>query len=388
MQARIQNSLGDLIKLESIWEEGVYVYIKFITPQLTMPLLQIVQSRLELLGYQSQVETINKETEDEVTIKLIPSESGELKPKTSWRSHPLFHLMLFLITFAVVFATGATTNVNQLLTGEWHWQIGFAFSFSLMAILTAHEFGHYFAARYHGLSVTLPYYLPGIVVPPIADFGGTTFMPGTFGAFIRVRSAIQNKKQLMDVGAAGPIAGFIVCLIILIYGFITIPERSYAYNFYNPEEIYGTRTIMFGRSILFNFLGTTFAGERMPEMYDIIHYPYLFAGWFGLLITSLNLLPVGQLDGGHIIYALFGKKQKWFAYVTLVGILTLGIFYGATNWFVWALLIFLVIKIKHPPVIDEETPLDMNRKLIGIVSIIILILSFMPTPIYDQVIMK
>lgn len=390
MQARIQHILGDLIRLDSICEENGILRVKFFTPQLTMPLLHVIQSRLSELGYRSEVESIDKNTEDEVTLKLsLISDRSANEPKQTWRAHPAFHLALFLVTFSVVFLTGATWNVNQPLIGIWYWEIGLKFSFSLMGILTAHEFGHYFAARYHGLHVSLPYYLPSIVIPPYGDFGGTTFMPGTFGAFIRVKSPIRTKRELMDVGAAGPIAGFIVCLVILIYGFWTIPEKTYAYQFYDPETLYnGQTTLTFGKSVLFDFLGWALAGDRMPEMYDIIHYPFIFAGWFGLLITALNLLPVGQLDGGHIIYAMIGKNQKWFAYAAVGGILFLGVIYGATNWFIWAILIFLVIKIKHPPVVNEEEPLDRNRIVIGFISMLILILSFMPTPVFEMIITK
>jgi len=236
--------------------------------------------------------------------------------------------------------------------------------------------------------VTLPYFLPGILIPPFLGFGGTTVLPGTFGAFIKIKSPIRNKTQLMDVGAAGPIAGFVVCVIVLIYGFVMIPEKTYAYQFYKLEDLYnGTPTLTFGGSLLFNFLGEL-AGKNMPAMYDIIHYPYIFAGWFGLLVTAINLMPVGQLDGGHITYALFGRSQKYLGYAAFVAIMFLGFIMEVKSWLMWAILILILIKIKHPPIMNEEEPLDWRRRAIGFASLAIFLVTFMPAPVYEVILTR
>ncbi len=291
-----------------------------------------------------------------------------------------FHCLLFVLTFGIVFATGATTLLNQALNGEWHWNAGFQYAFSLMGILTAHELGHYFAARYHGLDVTLPYFLPGFVIPPIGN-PGTTFMPGTFGAFIRIKTPIRTRTQLMDVGAAGPIAGFVFCLIVLIYGFSNLPPKEYAYQFYEPL-VEGQQVLTFGSSWLFKLLADALGGDRMPALYDIVHYPYLFAGWFGLVLTAINLLPIGQFDGGHVLYAMLGKRQKYFGYTAFAGILLLAFFYNIISWVIWAILVLVVIKIKHPPVVEDDEAISPARKWVGVACVVIFILCFMPAPIY------
>jgi len=404
----ISEHLRDLVQIERISTRDNITMVTVRTPCLNRNLLTLIKSRLLPYNLQSDIMSfstvaLNGQTEDVADImvysvhhedsdklSLVPAMYLSDKPdkEKRWYSGPWMNLMLFIITSIIVFITGSATIVNRSLTDEWIWTIGFQFSIALMAILTAHEFGHYFAARYHGLKVTLPYFLPGILIPPgiMAGFGGTTVMPGTFGAFIRIQSPIQNRKQLLDVGASGPIAGFIVCLIVLIYGFITIPEKEWAYQFYDVSKLQeGDSVLQFGDSILFSLFGSWLAGDRMPAMYDIVHYPLIFAGWFGILVTALNLLPLGQLDGGHVWYALFGKKQKYAGYATFGVIVIMALWLDITSWFLWAILILVLIRIKHPPILDEDTPLDTRRKLIGMVAIIIFILTFMPAPIYEKV---
>lgn len=404
MDEQLRAALGDLIAIEEIVFEWDTAYVALRTPQIKTDLMAQIEARLAPLGLKSSIASINRiprGMEDTIVLRIEPvtaawnpirrytmTQEVETPGRWAWLSNPWVNGILFVITFAVVFMTGAATIINRSLSDDWDWVMGFQFSFSLLGILTAHEFGHYFAARYHKLNVTLPYYLPGILIPPIPWLGflGTTIMPGTFGAFIRIKSPIINKRQLMDVGAAGPIAGFVVCLFVLIYGFATIPDKIWAYQFYNVEEIFSGQPVMyFGDSLLFRWLGHGFAGDRMPAMYDIVHYPFIFAGWFGLLVTALNMLPIGQLDGGHILYALIGSKQRFVAYGAFAVIITIGLFYGAGSWFIWALLILFLIRFKHPRVMDEDEPLDNKRIAIGIVSFLIFFVSFIPLPVYEKI---
>lgn len=400
----IKSILSDYGNIAAYTVRQGLIYVTLDVRRLTREIQHEMQSRLNGYGFQVTLVHLSSNTSsgilnDRIDL-VINSFGGEsqnqyIEPelfksdvrKRKWTGHPVFHIALFLITFTIVFITGAATIINREITGLWDWWIGFQYAFALMAILTAHEFGHYFAARYHGLKVTLPYFLPGILIPPwiIPGFGGTTIMPGTFGAFIRIKSPIETRKQLMDVGAAGPIAGFVVCLIVLILGFVFIPPNDYAYQFYDVMSLYdGQPVTHFGSSLLFSTLGALLAPDKLPAMYDIVHYPLLFAGWFGLLVTALNLLPIGQLDGGHVLYSLLGRKQKYVAVTAFAFILFIAFFYDIKSWFIWAILIIFIIRIKHPPVVDEDTPLDRKRILVGIIAIIIFILCFIPAPIYDK----
>jgi len=210
--------------------------------------------------------------------------------------------------------------------GAWVWLFntgflmdGLRYAVPLLGFLTVHEFGHYFTARYHRIDTSLPYYIP-------FPFNGI----GNFGAVIRIREAIPSTRKLFDVGVAGPLAGFVVALGALLYGFATLPGPEYlldqpghealkqyiqqngTFPSTHPEPEPGTLIIVVGQTPLYWMLSQLFA--HVPPMYEMYHYPVLFAGWLGLFFTALNLLPVGQLDGGHVLYALFGRTwHRWLA---------------------------------------------------------------------------
>jgi membrane-associated protease RseP (regulator of RpoE activity) len=218
------------------------------------------------------------------------------------------------------------------------------------------------------------------------------------GAVIRTKSVVPDRKAMFDIGAAGPIAGFIACLIVLIYGFLNVPGTDYILKIH-PDyftESYGKDALglTFGDTLLFSFLKLIFVtdGRFFPPMSEIYHYPFLCVGWFGLFITAMNMIPVGQLDGGHISYTMFGRKNHLkiavisFIILFAVGLLgfidsymELGYGFGWSGWLFWAVILYFVIKLHHPPVYDESG-LDPKRKLIGFITFIILGLSFSPTP--------
>lgn len=228
------------------------------------------------------------------------------------------HLLLFALTFATTVYMGAETVQRWLHYAEAGFMAfvadGLRFSVSLLLFLTVHEFGHYFAARRHGIATSLPYYIP---IP---------FGVGTLGAVIRIREPIPTTRKLFDIGAAGPLAGFVVALGVLLYAFATLPPPTYlldlpgheaikAYVLANgrypetllPEAGGGMDAVLVvGQTPLYWLLSQLF--DNVPPMYEMYHYPVLFAGWLGLFFTALNLLPVGQLDGGHILYALVGPR--------------------------------------------------------------------------------
>ena len=232
---------------------------------------------------------------------------------------------------------------------------GLAFSITLMTILLAHELGHYFACRYYGIDASLPYFLP--FPSPI----------GTLGAFIRIRSPIYTRQALFDVGIAGPLAGFVVLVPALIIGIASskvvpgIAERG--------DLTFGVPAIQRALEWLL------FPGVRSA---DILLHPVARAAWVGILATALNLLPIGQLDGGHILYAFTGRRHKLLSRIFVLALVPLGIFYSH-SWLVWAALLFF-FGLRHP-VIYDATKLDRNRTALGLAALVIFLLTFTLAPL-------
>ncbi|MEK7747980.1 MAG: site-2 protease family protein [Nitrospirota bacterium] len=237
---------------------------------------------------------------------------------------------------------------------------GVPFSFTLMLILFVHEMGHYLTSQVYGVKTSFPYFIPG----PWPPYG----IVGTFGAFIQMREPVMQKKALLDIGAAGPFAGFGIAIVAICFGL-------YSSEIIRVEDASG---IKLGDPLIFTLLAHLMA--KAPEAgFDLILSPVAFAGWIGLFVTSLNLLPIGQLDGGHIAYALLGKKQKFLSMIMVVLLVILGTF-GWSGWYVWAAM-GLLFGMGHPPTFDEDVPLDFKHRLLGIASLLLLIITFIPVPI-------
>lgn len=323
----------------------------------------------------------------EPTYTINPQPEGK-KPKNKY----FIHLVLFLITFITTLIAGMEWTTGSL--GPYDFNTlgkGLPYALSMLFILATHEFGHYFASRFHGVDATLPYFIP---FPPIPGF----FHFGTMGAVIKTRSRIPDNKAMFDIGVAGPISGFIACLIILIYGFTHLPGIEYLQeihpDYLSPEYGKGAMGLEFGDTLLFMALRELFTqpGQFVPPMSEIYHYPFLCVGWFGLFITAMNMIPVGQLDGGHIVYSMFGsRKHEIVASISMVVLIFLGVAgvveyileigftVGWTGWLFWAIVLYFVIKVKHPPVFIQRK-LGKVRMTLGYIALIILILSFSPTP--------
>lgn len=306
--------------------------------------------------------------------------------------HPLFHLLLFLVTFVTTVIAGTEWVTGSM--GPFDFEslmIGLPYSLSALFILATHEFGHYFAAKYHKVKATLPYFIP---IPPIAGF----FNFGTMGAVIKTKSEIPTNKAMFDIGVSGPIVGFIASIMVLIYGFTHLPSVDYILtihpDYFQPSYGKETISLQFGNNFLFIALKNIFtsSGDFVPPMTEVYHYPYLMTGWFGLLITAMNMIPVGQLDGGHVVYSMFGSKiQESVASISLIGLVFLGVSgiidsflelnvgFGWSGWIFWGIILFFIIKVKHPPV-RHFVELDPRRKIIGYFSLFILFISFAPTP--------
>jgi len=271
----------------------------------------------------------------------------------------LLHLGLLLATVVTTVIAGAIQQgVNPLETPGLLYR-GIPFSFTLLLILGTHEMGHYLVSRRHHLDVTLPYFIPA---PPIP------FIIGTFGAFIRIRSPIQDKRALMDVGCAGPLTGVLVSIPVILIGLklsaVTVMSG-------------GSDNLTLGEPLLFKLLSWVALGPMTPEQNVILH-PMAFAGWIGLLVTALNLIPVGQLDGGHVAYALFPEYHRYISLGVLGLLVVCGVIFWQ-GWLFWAGIIAF-LGWRHPPPYQFWVPLDRRRRVLGIITIAVFILTFTPTP--------
>lgn len=240
---------------------------------------------------------------------------------------------------------------------------GFAFSISLLAILTAHESGHYIACRRYKVDATLPFFIPA---PPL-------FLAGTFGAFIKIKSPIPSRRALFDIGVAGPLAGFVVAVPVAILGVLLS----------HPAPPPTGEAIIFNDPLLFRLVARA-VGVHLDA--NSAGNSFYFAAWIGLLVTSLNLMPVGQLDGGHATFSLFGQRaHKWLgtvAFVTMSALAVLGwLWHKSPSGFLYAVLLAVMLRIRHPQAGDESEPLGRARIIVALLTLLVFILSFWPFPI-------
>jgi membrane-associated protease RseP (regulator of RpoE activity) len=305
--------------------------------------------RLEPLDY---TPTLTRDDENGGQDVLV-AVRGVVKPRPS---RAWINGALFVITVFTTLLAGSYYEGGGLLSGT-------PFAFTLLAILGTHEFGHYFVARYHRAAVTLPYFIPFPALSGMLSLG-------TMGAVIQLRSPIRNRKQLFDIGVAGPLAGLVIAIPMLIYGLSQSPVGPPPINSGYLQE---------GNSLLYLGLKYLVHGRILPgDGLDVQMNSMTYAAWIGLFVTCLNLLPMGQLDGGHIIYALFGRRAWQIARLTAGALFVLG-FMGWMGWFLWVILP-LVFGLRHPPPLNDHTPLDGRRKLLGIAMIAIFVLVFTPVP--------
>ena len=283
------------------------------------------------------------------------------------------HVLLFMLTFASTTLMGASHYAGFLDDFAGSTQLpmpfaalylrGFWYSITILLILGFHEMGHYLACRYYNVDASLPFFLPA---PPL-------FFSGTFGAFIRIREPIPRKHMLFDIGIAGPIAGFIVAVPALLIGVAMSHIARVPAD--NPD------LATLGEPLIFKLVAWLLWGN-VPDGYSLNMHPIAFAGWFGLLATALNLFPIGQLDGGHITYAVLGRRSVWVTYAMLA--VTAGLVYFSMSWIVWAVLTGAMVfrfGARHPPVEDEAVPLDSTRILLAVVALAIFVACFTPAPI-------
>lgn len=283
---------------------------------------------------------------------------GTIELRRETKNRPLVNLVLFITTFLTMTFAGALeekTIIDVFLTG-------IPFSLTLICILLCHEFGHYFAARKFGANPTLPFFIPLPLSFP---------SPGTMGAVIKTRNPIPSRRALLYVGAMGPLPGFIVSLVAAIIGIYLSDVKPL------PAAGGDVMVPIMGDSMLFRLLIQIIHGA-VPAGHDLYLSSYAWAAWFGLFITSLNLMPIGQLDGSHILYSLIGRRQRLFGWVSLAGLVGMSIVWW--GWIVWIVLTLFLLMVAHPEVPERER-LTTAEKAIGWLCMIILVLTFVPVPL-------
>jgi membrane-associated protease RseP (regulator of RpoE activity) len=281
------------------------------------------------------------------------------------------HALLFLLTIITTTFAGQLhyagyltdfTNGPIRLSGLALLVRGLWYSGTILTILGCHELGHYFACRYYDVDASLPFFIPA----PLP-------LTGTLGAFIRIREPIPTKRMLFDIGIAGPIAGFVVAVPAL---FIGIAMSHVARVPADPRGL-----LELGEPLLFKLASTIIWGQ-MANGYSLNMHPMAFAAWFGLLATALNLFPIGQLDGGHISYAVLGRRSSHVTLATLGVVVMLS--YFAMSWRVWTVMLIVMLFTfgrHHPRTFDEDVPLDRARVVLAVAAVIMFVLCFTPAPI-------
>jgi len=252
--------------------------------------------------------------------------------------------------------------------GDWRDVLaGWSFAAPLLGILLIHELGHYFAARRYAIDTSLPFFLP---IPP-------TISPiGSLGAFIRLRSPVVDRRQLLDVGAAGPLAGFVVAIGVLVWGYLTSERVPFGLDTSATYVVFAGRTIALGDSILTQ----AFRDHFFPAA-EAVHLSLpAFAGWVGMFITGLNLLPLSQLDGGHVLYGMLGRRQAFMGLLTVGGLLVLAQYNW--TWYVWVALALSLGGggVSHPSVMAPDRSVPQSRRMVAWLCIVVFVLTFVPIP--------
>ncbi len=306
----------------------------------------------------------------DVPTPLAPFEYLWLPPRRKFQDRVFRHAALFALTVFTTTYTGGLhyesfvtglgtrdvdlTAVEALMNGLWY-------SGTILLILGFHEFGHYFACRYYDVDASLPFFLPA----PLP-------LTGTLGAFIRIREPIPDKRMLFDIGIAGPIAGFVVAVPALLVGLAMS----------NVVELEPSPNLLsLGEPLLFRGAAQLFFGSQ-PDHLSINLHPVGFAAWFGLLATALNLFPIGQLDGGHVSYAVLGRRSSWVT-LGMVGV-AIVLTYFSMSWVVWTTLMIVMLFVfgrHHPRTHDEDVPLDRGRVMLAVFALVMFVVCFTPAPI-------
>jgi membrane-associated protease RseP (regulator of RpoE activity) len=319
-----------------------------------------IRRRFQNHGYTPMLRR-KKDQEVILAVKGVIGKAG--------RSNPLINIVLFLATVMTTLAAGAvlvgedlpgavlSASLSDMLTALL---AGLPFTIALLGILGVHELGHYLASQLHGVRATLPYFIP---LPAVGI--------GTLGAFIQIKSPMTNRKVLFDIGLAGPYAGLLVAVPLLFVGLMLSAD--------NPVPVFdsGLTLERIGTSIFIATMIDIFTD--IPAGQTLALDPIFFAAWLGFLLTALNLLPAGQLDGGHAAYALLGRAAHIVAYLVVFLLIITGALLDSINWYVWAFFI-LLSGLRHPPPLNDLTDVGTPRKIVGILTVVLFVLIFTPVP--------
>jgi membrane-associated protease RseP (regulator of RpoE activity) len=296
---------------------------------------------------------------------LPPPSAPQRRKRFRIPEHPLFHLALLAATFVTTtLAGGLEFTETHGLFGKGSFSDGYPFSIPLLLILGCHEMGHYLMCRHYGIAATLPYFIPSPLIGLIGEVS-----PGTFGAIIRIKEPIRRKQHLVDVGAAGPLAGFVVSIPFLLYGVTKaqpIPPTT------------GSEGVLFDYPFAVR-LAQKLMGSGLYTSATVREDPTFIAAWFGLLVTALNLLPIGQLDGGHILRAAAGRRQPMISAAVLL-LLALTAFQSPI-WVMFGGIVAVFIGVRHPPVENDDEPLDFTRQLVALLCLGVFLLCFALAPL-------
>jgi len=291
-------------------------------------------------------------------------------PRSAWQRWGR-SLVLLVVTVGSVFLAGALEPV--VLHGQalllFNVREGLALAGGLLSILLAHEMGHYLACRYYGVDATLPHFIPSPWFPALGwAFWQPLSFVGTFGAFIRIRGPIPNRRALFDIGVAGPLAGFLVCLPVLWFGIRGAAVQPLAAD---------AGGLFFGEPLAFQWVSRLVHGP-IPDGRTLVIGQLGLAAWFGLFVTALNLMPIGQLDGGHVTYALLREKSRLISRIGSWACVALVLF--SPSWILWAILV-RVLGRRHPATLDDEAPVGRGRVVLGLVALVVFAVCFVPNPV-------
>jgi membrane-associated protease RseP (regulator of RpoE activity) len=348
--AALRAQLGDVFLTEKVSVHGDGSVVSFAGKLLrdAETVYSLLEQRLKGLGYLPVLRRVKGHD----TILVAPA------PTKSRASRPVVNLLLFLATVATVMLGGALQEgYDPFADPPTALVRGIPFACALLGILVTHEAAHFFAARAHGMKATLPYFIP-MPLSPV----------GTFGAVIKMETPIKDRKALLDVGLSGPLAGLVVSLVVLVVGLRYSEVTAF---------VPGPSLMPLGTGLLVDWITEAVLGP-LPDNLVVILHPIALAGWFGIFITAINLIPVSQLDGGHVGYAFFGSAHRFVAALVFVGMLALALF--STWWLVWAALVYFLGGLRHPPPLNDITPLDTKRKLLAILSFALLFVLGTPRP--------
>ena len=310
-----------------------------------------LERRLQKFGYLPMLGRVKGR--DRILILPAPTQKS--------RSRVWINVALFLATVCTVTFGGALMEgYNPLADPPTALLRGLPFACALLGILVTHEAAHYLVTRAHGMRASLPYFIP----MPLSTIG-------TFGAMIRMESPIKDRKSLFDIGIAGPVAGLVVSIVALVVG-LRLSQVIEVSTLPTDGSV-----MHLGTGILIDWITNLVVGP-LPDHLDVLYDSIALAGWFGIFITFINLIPVSQLDGGHVGYAFFGAAHRYVAIAIFLGMLALGLF--SPWWFLWAVLVFALGGLRHQPPLNDITTLDGKRKALAIFSFALLFLLGTPRP--------